>query len=104
LSPPHVPHPPGAVAPQLPVSVPPHIAPGATHLPPAQQPAPAHVLLPQQARPSAPHAWNDPDTHTVAASEPDSPGATHRFVTGSRHAPLAQVVAPGHATVPATPQ
>jgi hypothetical protein len=42
--------------------------------------------------------------HTVVASEPESPGATHRFVTESKHAPLAQAVAPGQTTVPATPQ
>jgi hypothetical protein len=42
-SPPHVPHPPGALAPQTPVKVPPHADPEATHLPPAQQPPPPHV-------------------------------------------------------------
>jgi hypothetical protein len=48
-SPPHVPHPPGALAAQLPASVPPHAPPGATHLPPAQHAPAPHVLLPQQA-------------------------------------------------------
>jgi hypothetical protein len=51
-----------------------------------------------------PHAWNDPDTHAVPAFEPESPGATHRPVLESKHAPLEQVVMPGHATVPGTPQ
>jgi hypothetical protein len=47
-SPPQEPHPPGALAAQLPVSVPPHVVPAATHLPPAQQPPVEHVLFPQQ--------------------------------------------------------
>jgi hypothetical protein len=40
----------------------------------------------------------------VVESEPESPGATQRLVTGSKHAPFAQVDDPGHAAVPATPQ
>jgi hypothetical protein len=48
-SPPQVPQPPKALVEHVPVKVPPHAAPAATHLPPAQQPAPSHWLLPQQA-------------------------------------------------------
>jgi len=46
-SPPHVPQPPSASVEQVPVSVPPHVAPPATHFPPAQHPVPLHSLLPQ---------------------------------------------------------
>jgi hypothetical protein len=51
-----------------------------------------------------PHATKAPDAHTVAAFEPESPGAMHLRVTGSMHAPSEQVSAPGQATVPAIPQ
>lgn len=55
-SPPQLPQPPSAVSEQAPVRVPPHATPGATHLSPAQQPPPAHVLLPQHGWPAPPHA------------------------------------------------
>lgn len=46
-SPPQLPQPPGAVAEHVPESVPPHAAPGATHLSPAQHALPPHTLFPQ---------------------------------------------------------
>jgi hypothetical protein len=103
-SPPQVPQPPGAVSEQAPVSVPPHAAPAATHLSPAQQASPAHTLLPQHGWFTAPQLWNDPATHTVFGFDPDAPGATQRFVVASRHEPLVHPTAPGHGAVPAMPQ
>jgi len=103
-SPPQVPQPPSAVDEQVPGTIPPHAAPGATHLPPAQQPPPAQVLLPQHGWLGPPHVWKVPVTHTVVGLDPDWPDATHLWVATSRQAPSAHAVAPGHGGAPATPQ
>lgn len=103
-SPPQLPHPPSAVSEQLPLSVPPQAAPGATHFPPAQQAPPAQVLLSQQGWFVPPHAWRVPATQTVLGLVPEAPGATQRCAVASRHAPFEHVDAPGHGGVPATPQ
>ena len=102
-SPPHVPQPPSAVVEQVP-SVPPQAAPGPTHLPLAQQPPPAHVLLAQQGWPGPPHVTRVPALQTALAFAPDCPGAMHLRVATSKQAPPVHVVMPGHARVPATPQ
>jgi hypothetical protein len=103
-SPPHAPQPPSALAEQFPVSVPPQAAPGATHLSPAQHAPLAHALSPQHAWPIPPQAWKMPNAQTVAGLDPEAPGAMHRCVVGSWHAPYEQAVAPGQGGVPATPQ
>jgi hypothetical protein len=103
-SPPQVPQPPSTVAEQLPAKVPPHAAPGVTHLPLAQQPPAEQLLFAQHGCPGPPHATNVPAEQTAFGFAPACPEATHLLDATSRHAPPAHFVAPGHTAVAATPQ